>query len=53
VEVFHRLAPYHADVYVVEVNRTQGESRYGMFAVPTWIKPSLWMGSPGQRQGRT
>jgi len=41
VEAFHRAAPFGADVYVVEVTSGGGERRYGMFAAPTWIEPSL------------
>ena len=41
VEEFHQVAPFNADVYVVEVSSPAGERRYGMFAAPTWIEPSV------------
>jgi len=36
-----RLAPYVADVYVVQVLSPSGHARYGMFAVPQATKPTL------------
>lgn len=41
VEALCRAAPFAADAYVIEVSSPSGRRRYGVFAVPTWIEPSL------------